>query len=100
MTFARRLIYSHTASSRSAEHGPIITRNFSLFPVMTSATSLSLAAFNSTHSGVSGNSVAGIGIFYQYVLDEIYVKFHSQKEFSLQTAELRERRVTVCTGRE
>ena len=45
-------------------------------------------------------SVAGIGIFISMFLDEIYVKISQSEGVSLQTAELRERRVTVCAGRE
>ena len=64
LTRARRSIYSHTESSRSAEHGPMITRNLSLSPVNTAAISLSLFSFNSTASSDRGNSAlisSGVG---------------------------------------
>lgn len=64
LTRASRSMYSHTESSRSAEHGPIITRNLSLSPVNTPAISLSLFSFNSTASSDRGNSAlisSGVG---------------------------------------
>ena len=61
---ARRFMYSRTESSRSAEHGPMMSTLRASSPVKTLATSASNACFlavSSAESGISSRISMGIG---------------------------------------
>ena len=63
-SFARRPAYSSTESSRSAEHGPMMTSLRSSLPVRMSATCASNAGFFaavSAESGISSRISLGMG---------------------------------------